>query len=34
MRDLCRSQTYLVFGLPLAEYLGRTLLTRENGVER
>ena len=23
-----------VFGLPLAEYLGRTLLTSENGVER
>ena len=33
-RDLCRSQAYPVFGLPLTEYLGQTLLTSENGVER
>ena len=33
-RDSCRSQAYPVFGLPLTEYLGRTLLTSANGVER
>jgi hypothetical protein len=33
-RGLCRPQAYPVFGLLLTEYLGRTLLTSENGVER
>jgi hypothetical protein len=33
-RGLCRPQAYPVFGLLLTEYLGRTLLTSENGVAR